>query len=202
MAVNPASRSAYLAVSRGRGPDPYRFWFASKAMDSRSRGAGQSEILPGRTSDARGRRCWARATGRAIRGRNRSRTLRFFEDRVLVAGLSNEEFSSTFSRHFLSRSRQWPTARAWRFITARMDDLKHGRPCAPSCRSRWATSRVCWRRTRARPWCKLPMSDLKPGAKVKGKTVAELGNRNRPLDMIVYQKDGKDYLLLPTAAAA
>jgi hypothetical protein len=37
---------------------------------------------------------------------------------------------------------------------------------------------------------------LKPGAKIKGKTIAELGNRNRPLDMIVYQKDGKDYLLL------
>ena len=31
---------------------------------------------------------------------------------------------------------------------------------------------------------------------VKGTTIAELGNRNRPLDMIAYQKDGKDYLLL------
>ena len=29
-----------------------------------------------------------------------------------------------------------------------------------------------------------------------GTTIAELGNRNRPLDMIVYQKDGKDYLLM------
>ncbi|HXX94913.1 MAG TPA: hypothetical protein VEN81_14910, partial [Planctomycetota bacterium] len=27
-------------------------------------------------------------------------------------------------------------------------------------------------------------------------TVAELGNRNRPLDMIVYQQGGKDYALL------
>ncbi len=41
-----------------------------------------------------------------------------------------------------------------------------------------------------------PLPDLKPGAKVKGKTIAELGNRNRPLDMIVYNKDGKDFLLL------
>ena len=44
------------------------------------------------------------------------------------------------------------------------------------------------------------MSDLKPGARVKGKTIAELGNRNRPLDMIVYQKDGKDYLLLANSS--
>ncbi len=31
---------------------------------------------------------------------------------------------------------------------------------------------------------------------MKGTTIAELGNRNRPLDMIVYQKDGKDFLLM------
>ena len=29
-----------------------------------------------------------------------------------------------------------------------------------------------------------------------GKTIAELGNRNRPLDLIVYEKDGKEFLLL------
>ena len=43
---------------------------------------------------------------------------------------------------------------------------------------------------------KFPVSSLKPGAKVMGTTIAELGNRNRPLDMIVYKKDGKDYLLM------
>jgi hypothetical protein len=41
-----------------------------------------------------------------------------------------------------------------------------------------------------------PISSLKAGEKVRGKTVAELGNGNRPLDMIVYEKDGKQYLLL------
>ena len=40
------------------------------------------------------------------------------------------------------------------------------------------------------------MNELKPGAKIRGKTIAEFGNGNRPLDMIVYQKDGKDYLLI------
>jgi hypothetical protein len=45
-----------------------------------------------------------------------------------------------------------------------------------------------------------PISELKPGAKIKGKTIAELGNGNRPIDMIVYQKDGKDYLLLANSS--
>ena len=50
------------------------------------------------------------------------------------------------------------------------------------------------------PLVKFPLSELKAGAKVKGTTVAELGNRNRPLDMIVYQKDGKDYVLTANSA--
>jgi hypothetical protein len=50
------------------------------------------------------------------------------------------------------------------------------------------------------PLVQFPLKDLTPGAKIKGKTVAELGNRNRPLDMIVYQKDGKDYLLMANSS--
>ena len=46
------------------------------------------------------------------------------------------------------------------------------------------------------PLVKFPINNLKPGSKVIGTTLAELGNRNRPLDMIVYTKEGKDYLLM------
>ena len=46
----------------------------------------------------------------------------------------------------------------------------------------------------------IPLSELTPGNKVKGKTIAELGNRNRPLDMIVYTKDGKDYILIANSS--
>lgn len=31
-------------------------------------------------------------------------------------------------------------------------------------------------------------------------TVAELGNRNRPLDMVVYKKDGKDFILMANSS--
>lgn len=46
------------------------------------------------------------------------------------------------------------------------------------------------------PLVKFPVGSLKAGEKTRGTTVAELGNRNRPLDMIVYKKDGKDFLLM------
>ena len=46
------------------------------------------------------------------------------------------------------------------------------------------------------PLVKIPMSDLKPGAQVKGVTIADLGAGNQPLDMLPYKKDGHEYILI------
>ena len=51
------------------------------------------------------------------------------------------------------------------------------------------------------PLVKFPIAALDPdrnapGSKIQGTTIAEFGNRNRPIDMIVYEKDGQDYILL------
>lgn len=50
------------------------------------------------------------------------------------------------------------------------------------------------------PLVRFAVGSLEPGKKVRGTTVAELGNRNKPLDMIVYKKDGKDFLLMANSA--
>src|SRR5262249_25915689 len=50
------------------------------------------------------------------------------------------------------------------------------------------------------PLVKFPVDSLKPGEKVRGTTVAELGNMNRPLDMVLYKKDGKEFLLMSNNA--
>lgn len=54
------------------------------------------------------------------------------------------------------------------------------------------------------PLVRFPLKQLAAKAdskeKVQGTTVAELGNRNQPLDMIAYKKDGKDFLLLSNSA--
>lgn len=50
------------------------------------------------------------------------------------------------------------------------------------------------------PLVKLPISKIKSNSKITGTTVAELGNRNRPLDMIVYKRDGKDFVLMANSA--
>lgn len=52
------------------------------------------------------------------------------------------------------------------------------------------------------PLVKFPLSKLsqQQGGQVQGATVAELGNRNVPRDMIAYEKDGRSYLLLSNSA--
>jgi len=46
------------------------------------------------------------------------------------------------------------------------------------------------------PLVKFPVASLTPGAKFRGTTIAELGAGNRPIDMILYQKNGKEFLLM------
>lgn len=46
------------------------------------------------------------------------------------------------------------------------------------------------------PLVKVPVAALKPGADVRGVTIGEFGNGNRPLDMVVYSKGGQDFLLM------
>jgi hypothetical protein len=50
------------------------------------------------------------------------------------------------------------------------------------------------------PLVKIPLSQLKPGEKVKGVTIADLGAGNQPLDMVPYKKDGHDYILIANSS--
>ena len=50
------------------------------------------------------------------------------------------------------------------------------------------------------PLVKFPLSSITTGEAIKGTTVAELGNRNRPLDMVVYEKAGSRWILMANTA--
>ena len=50
------------------------------------------------------------------------------------------------------------------------------------------------------PLVKIPFSDLKPGAQVKGAEIADLGAGNQPIDMVPYKKGGHDYILIANSS--
>jgi hypothetical protein len=118
---------------------------------------------------------------------------------VFVAGISNEKFSSSL------RAIAFPFSKVDRGTVIENYHGAHGafEPRAPARafvpykvggESHVLAAYTCT------PLVQFALSDLKPGAKITGKTIAEFGNCNRPLDIIVYQKDGKDYLLMANRA--
>ncbi len=48
------------------------------------------------------------------------------------------------------------------------------------------------------PIAKFPIRGLESGAKIKGTSVVELGSGNRPRDMLIYEKDGEEWLVTNT----
>jgi len=191
LAVNPASGKVYLSVSRGRGPAAtpvlLRLDGAEKISEVSLKEVSFSKaVLPNLPAAGEGKN---NQRGEAITD------LAYSNGHVLVAGLSNEEFSSNL------RSIPFPFKTAEGGAGIEIYHGSHGRFETKSPVRTFALytsgkeTQVLAAYT-CTPLVRFPVGELKPGAKVKGVTVAELGNRNRPLDMIVYQQGGKDYALL------
>ena len=134
-------------------------------------------------------------------GRRRNRhmesitDLAFAGNKVIVAGLSNEEFASKL------RVLDFPFTVAPDGTSVEVYHGAHGRfetnspvrtfvPYEVDGEPHILAAYTCT------PLVKFRVADLKTGERITGTTIAELGNRNRPLDMIVYQKDGQKHLLI------
>jgi hypothetical protein len=185
--VNPASGNVYLAVSRGAGA-------GTPAIVKVTRD-GVIEPLP--LKDVMFSKV-------AVPGQDKGKAssftaIAYLDGRVFLAGLSNEEFASTL----------WAIPYPFKTATGGSAiEIYHGAHGKVETKSPIRTfvpykigkeenimaSYTCT------PLVKIPVNELKPGIKVKGTTIAELGNRNQPLDMIAYTKDGKDYLLSANTA--
>jgi hypothetical protein len=194
VAVNPVSKNAYVAVSRGRGPEAtpviLRVTPAGKIEEFQFGSAKFSQVtLPNApSSDAKDRR------GQSLR-QEAITDLAFVDGKLVVAGLSNEEFASNL------RVIPFPFAQADRGANVEIYHGQHGRfetasPVRTFLPYKVAGQQHILAAYTCTPIVKFPLSSLKPGGKVVGVTIAELGNRNRPLDMVAYSKGGADYILM------
>ena len=190
LAVNPLSGNAYLSAARGRGPD------AAPVVLRVDRAGKVSEFALKDVPFAKV------ALADVAEGKKRPEAithLAYSGGRLYVAGLSGEEFSSTL------RSVPFPLKDAAPGANVEFFHASHGRletnspvrtfvPYDIGGEAHLLAAYTCT------PLVKVPVAELKPGAKVRGTTIAELGNMNRPLDIIVYQKGGKEYLLVANSA--
>lgn len=194
LAVNPVSKSAYLSVSRGQGaaakPVLLKIDQSGKLSEFSLVGVpfSKASISAVPSAEAKNPR-----TGQSQRTESIT-DLAYVDGRVIVAGLSNQEFASTL------RSLPFPFQEGEAVTSVEIYHGAHGRfetnaPVRTFAVYEIAKQPHVLAAYTCTPLVKFPLSELKAGAKVKGTTVAELGNRNRPLDMVVYQKGGKDYIL-------
>ncbi|MFT5093190.1 MAG: hypothetical protein ACI93T_002015 [Porticoccaceae bacterium] len=203
LAVNPSTGQTFLAVTKGSGSDatPALVRVDAKGAFSEvtlSKVAFSKVDLPNVPAD------------KAIpsrRGPRNSRDdaitdLAYVDGRVIVSGLTASSEGRTGST---VREIAFPFAKADHGSRIEIFHAAHGRVEDGSAIRTFVPFNINGEPTLlagyvCTPLVKFPLSSLKAGGKTVGTTVAELGNRNRPLDMIVYEKDGKDFLLMANSA--
>lgn len=198
MIVNPISRKAYLSISRGRGPDAapvlLRVDAAGKLEELRLDSIRHAKVSLANAPAADAK------DGRGNSLRVEAITdLHYVDGKVFLAGLSNEEFASKL------RAVAFPFIASDAGTSVEIYHGNHGqwetrspvRTFVPYEIKKEAHLLAAYTCT---PLVKFPVKDLKPGSKLVGTTIAELGNRNRPLDMIVYEKDGAEFVLMSNSS--
>ena len=190
--INPVSKNAWLSASRGRGADAapliVRVDASGKvsvlALDNiRHASVNLVDAPESKTTDRQNPRMMTVTD------------MSFVNGNLMVAGLSNEEWSSAL------RSIPYPFKKAEEGATLQIWHSSHGRyetqsPVRTFVPYTIGGEKVILAAYTCTPLVKIPVSDLKPGAKVKGVTIADLGAGNSPLDMVPYRKDGHDYILV------
>jgi hypothetical protein len=195
LAVHPTTNNVYVAAMRGTGA-------AAKPALVRLDGAGRLDVIAldglKYTSVALPNAPVANPSARRDPRTASITDMAFDNGQLIVAGLSNEEFASKL------RSVKYPFSNVDAGTSV---EVYHGNHGALETRSPvYAFVPYTVGGTRSivagylcTPLVTFPMASLTsaaPGAKVRGTTIAELGAGNRPIDMIVYSRAGKDFLLM------
>jgi hypothetical protein len=196
MKVNPISKSVYLSGSRGKGPDAQPLIVrvdASGKVNNVSLDNAKSASVS--LSDAP-----AATTGRQNPRMLTITQISFVNGNVIVAGLSNEEWSSSLRSipyPFKSTAEDTTTLQIWHASHGKYETAAPIRTFVPYTISGKQYILAAYTCT---PLVKIAVSDLQPGAKVKGVTIADLGSGNQPMDMVPYKKDGHDYILIANSS--
>ena len=196
LVVNPTNENVYIAVNHSSGKS-LLFLVNNNTLEpvsidqvSYSKTSLKNAIAKDAT-DKRGRslRKWAISD------------LRYADGKVMVTGLSNAEFSSTF------RSISFPFNEQEVQSSLEIYHAAHGKyetnspiktftPLMINNKQQILASYTCT------PLVVFPMDHMQDGAHTKGKTVAELGNWNTPLDIIEMEKEGQRYIVMANSNRA
>lgn len=193
MAVNPSNGNVYFSVARGSNSIVLKLDATDGKMAEfvLEKSKSSQTVLPNAAESQESRRGNPRMMSVT--------DLAFVNGQVYVAGLSNEEFASNL------RAIQYPFEEVSKGSSIEIYHGAHGKYETRSPVRTFAAYQIDGEMNllaayTCTPLVRIPVKALSSTEKVKGTTIAELGNRNRPLDMVVYKKDGKDYILMANSS--
>ncbi|HEX3647760.1 MAG TPA: hypothetical protein VHV49_04990 [Pseudonocardiaceae bacterium] len=219
MAVHPLSRNVYLSVQRGMVDDATAVLVRIGALDGSINDVSLADVPFAATTIADAPAedderidftlplgdegedfQFGEHTVRIVRNPIRAATvtdMAYTEGSLLVAGLSGEEFSSKLRRI------PFPFQDGAAANNLEIFHVSHGKwETAAPIRAfvPYQGGRSILASYTCTPVVHFPLAELQPGTKTVGRTVAELGSHNQPLDMVSYVDDGDEYLLVANTA--
>ncbi len=190
MAVNPVSKKVYLAVQHSDGTPVLLRLTGDKIESVPFKNMDYTSVVLNNSpaEDAKDQR------GRSMRISTIS-DLGYADGRLMVSGLSNHQFSSSF------KSIPYPFTSKQDESTLEIYHAAHGKYETAAPIRTFTTAEINGKKYlvasyTCTPLVLFPMDELKPGSHVKGRTVAEMGSGNSPIDMITFSKGNDSYLMM------
>ncbi len=194
IAVNPLSKKVYAAVQHSNGTHVLLSIEGQKIVpvDLKNISYSVFSINNAPAEDAKDQR------GRPLRVWAIS-DLKYTDGKVMVSGLSNQEFSSTF------RVIPFPFTSKQDQASLEIYHAAHGRYETYSPIKTFTTADLNGKKYlvasyTCTPLVLFPLDELKSGTHVKGRTVGEFGSGNTPLDIITLKKGDESILIMANSS--
>lgn len=196
MVVRPGTAQVYVAVSYGNAKMPALIMVTSdrkaRRIDLKAAASTSVALRDAPTTDYS---FWKETPERSFTVTD----MKWRDGELFVAGLSDQDFASTLRRiRYPFDSKQSITS--VEIYHAGHNLIETRAPIRAMSFASWGGKPYLIAAYTCTPLVTIPLDDLKDGAHIRGKTVAELGYGNTPADMISYSRteQGKteDFLLL------
>ncbi|QEG22831.1 hypothetical protein [Mariniblastus fucicola] len=197
LAIHPVNGHPYLSVSRGSGAEEASLILK---IDPKTNAISEFDLTNATfTKTTLPNAAESKETRRGNQRLQAITDMAYVDGDIYVAGLSNEEFASNL------RTIPYPFNESHKGSSI---EIYHGAHGKFETRSPIRTFAALQDKDQVEllaaytctPLVRIPVGDLQPDTKVRGTTIAELGNRNRPLDMVVYKKGDQDFALMANSS--
>jgi hypothetical protein len=196
MVVRPGTAEVYIAVSYGAAKTPALIVVTSDQKARRvDLKAAKSTSIALRDAPTSNYKFWRETPERSFTVTD----MKWRDGELFLAGLSNQDFASTLRRIKYPFDSQQSVMSVEIFHTGH-NLIETRAPIRAMSFATWGGKPYLVAAYTCTPIVTIPLEDLKDGAHIRGRTIAELGYGNTPADMISYSKtaEGKteDFLLL------